>query len=172
MKELSADLLQLAKHIPKTGRLKFKLMPPEVKEEIIAFLEMVLEKNADCGREFKKYVYAAVELSKYYSDKPETHTKAGKTAYDDMMKRLENVVLKEIKKMNRQERGKGQVEKQEAYQRERMESLIIEIFGILSRAASAGNIQVHHARLKGELSKQAKKELALKLENSSDYGWE
>jgi hypothetical protein len=170
MRELAADLLRLAELVPKTGRLNFKLMPPEVKDEIRAFLEKVLEKNTDCDREFKKYIQAAVELSKYYSDKPEVHDKAGNAAYDDMMTRLGNAVSRAIKKLDRQARGKAWEENRETYKRQVTESLITELYGILSRAArSEGNKLAYRA---GELSKQAKKELAMQLENSGGYDWE
>ena len=173
MKELAADLLRLVEHIPKTGRLSFKLMSPEVKDEIITFLEKVLNKNADCDREFKKYVYAATELSRFYTDKPETHTKAGKTAYDDMMKRLGNVVLREVKKMMKQAKdAEWSTERNTGRYRESIESLITELFGVLARAANAENKKVHHMWRASELSKQAKKELAMKKENSSGYEWE
>ena len=171
-RELAADLLRLCDIVPKTGRLNFKLMPPEIKEEIRAFLEKVLGKNADCDREFKKYVQAAVGLCKYYTDKPEAHDKAGKNAYDDMMARLGNAVLRTVKKINRQARGKAWEEKHEAYRRQMAESLITELFGILARAARAEENKLAHAYRTGELSKQAKKELAMKLENSSGYDWE
>jgi len=173
MKELAADLLRIAEHVPKTGRLMFKLMPDGIKDEITAFVEKVLDKNADCDREFKRYVAAAVELSKYYSDNPETHAKAGKNAYDDMMKRLGNVVLQTIKKINEHDRDiTTEADQKDAYKREVTENMIVSLFGILSRAANANNRKVYHARLSAELSKQAKKELALKKENSSGYEWE
>jgi hypothetical protein len=170
MRELAADLLRLAELVPKTGRLNFKLMPPEVKDEIRAFLEKVLEKNTDCNREFKKYIQAAVELSKYYSDKPEVHNKAGNAAYDDMMTRLGNAVLRAIKKLNQQARGKAWEENRETYKRQVTESLITELYGILSRAAHSEENKLAYRA--GELSKQAKKELAMKLENSGGYDWE
>jgi hypothetical protein len=170
MRELAADLLHLAELVPKTGRLNFKLMPPEVKDEIRAFLEKVLEKNTDCDREFKKYIQAAVELSKYYSDKPEVHDKAGKTAYDDMLTRLGNAVLRAIKKLNQQARGKAWEENRETYKRQMTEGLVTELYGILSRAAHSEESKLAYRA--GELSKQAKKELAMKLENSSGYDWE
>jgi len=172
MRELAADLLGLAEHIPKSGRLNFKLMPPEIKDEIRAFLEKVLDKNADCDREFKKYVQAAIQLSTYYTDRPETHKKAGESAYDDMMTRLGNTVLRAIKKMNQQARGKDWEARHEAYRRQMIESIVIEIFGILARAARAMRNQVNYAYRTGELSKQAKKELAIRLENTSGYDWE
>ncbi len=171
MKELATDLFDLAEQIPKTGRLNFKLMPPEVKDGIIAFLEKLLEKNADCDREFKMFVQAAIKLSTYYSDDPESHNRAGKAAYDDMMTRLGNAVLRSLKKLNGQVRSKEWEAKREIYRRQMLESLITEIFGILSRAASAEENHLNHAYRTGELSKQAKKELAMKMENSSGYDW-
>jgi hypothetical protein len=172
MRELAADLLKLAERVPKTGRLNFKLMPPEVKDEIRAFLEKVMKNNADCDREFKKFVHAAVELSKYYTDKPETHEKAGKAAYDDMMNRLGNAVLRAVKKINQQARNRDREAKHKEYKRQMIESLITELFGILSRAARAEDNSLAYAYRAGELSKQAKKELALRLENSGNYDWE
>jgi hypothetical protein len=172
MRELAADLLRLADNVPKTGRLGYKLMPPAVKDEIRAFLEKVLASNADCDREFKKYVRAAMKLSAYYTDKPETHDRAGKTAYDDMTARLGNVVLKAIKKLNRQARSKDWEVKRETFQRQMIESMVVEIFGMLARAACAEERKLNAAYRAGELSKQAKKELAMRLENSSGYDWD
>ena len=173
MKELAETLSRLMEHIPKSGRLYYKLMPREVKDEITAFIEKVLEKNADCDREFKKYVQAAVELSEYYSDSPGTHAKAGKSAYDEMMKRVGNIVLREIKRMNQVEKDTTQsTERNTAYKRQFMEGLIQLMFNLLARSADAENRKVSHFQRTGELSKQAKKELALRKENSNGYEWE
>jgi len=172
MRELAGDLLRLAGRVPKTGRLNYKLMPPEVKDEIREFLENVLEKNSDCDREFKKYVNAAMMLSTYYTDKIEIHDKAAKTAYEDMMTRLGNVVLRAVKKINQQQRSKDWELNKEIYHREIIESLITRIFGMLARAARAEENKYAYTCWKGELSKQAKKELAMRLENSSGYDWE
>ena len=173
MKELAAGLTQLAEHVPKSGRLYFKLMPQEVKDEIIAFIEKVLDKNVDCDREFKKYVYAAIELSKYYSDNPDTHANAGKSAYDEMMKRLGNVVLRVVKQLNQFENDAIQVaERKSTYKREFTENLINLMFDLLARSADSENRKVTYAYRTGELSKQAKKELAIRKENSSGYEWE
>jgi hypothetical protein len=169
-RELAARLLRLCALVPRTGRLSFKLMPPEVKDGIRAFIEKVLEKNNDCDREFKKYVQAASDLCKYYTDKPESHEMAAKAAYDDMTARLAGAVLRAVKKINGQARDKTGEEKREIYRRQMIEGLITELFGILSRAARAEeNKLAYHT---GELSKQARKELVLKLENSGNYDWE
>ena len=173
MKELAAGLTQLAEHVPKSGRLYFKLMPQEVKDEIIAFIEKVMDKNAECDREFKKYVYAAIELSKYYSDNPDTHANAGKSAYDEMMKRLGNVVLRVVKQLNQFENDAVHAaERKSTYKREFTENLICLMFDLLARSADSENRKVTYAYHTGELSKQAKKELAIRKENSSGYEWE
>jgi len=89
-----------------------------------------------------------------------------------MMTRLGNVVLRAVKQLNQRARGKDWEVKKGAYQREMIESLVTELFGILSRAASAEENKLAHAYRAGELSKQAQKELAMKLENSGGYDWE
>ena len=50
--------------------------------------------------------------------------------------------------------------------------IVIEIFGILARVAHAMRNQVNYAYRTEELPKQAKKELAIQLENSSGYDWD
>jgi len=171
IRELAALFLNIAGHVPRTGRLNYKFMPPEIKSEIETFILKILEKNADCDREFKKYVSSAIELSKFYSDDPETHKKAGKAAYDDMISRLGNSVLRHIKKLDKPDRNAENLPEKEIHQRAAVESLIFELFSLLSRFANAENNKTTHAKLSGELSKQAKKEIALKLENSSGYDW-
>jgi len=173
MKEIAADLMRLAGHVPGTGRLYYKFMPQEVKDEIDALILKILDKNADCDREFKKYVYAARELSKYYSDNPETHAKAGKSAYDEMMKRLGNVVLRIVKDIKTLEKdNETEAERKTTYRRDLAESLINLMFDLLVRSANAENRKVSYFVRTGELSKQAKKELAIRKENSSGYEWE
>jgi hypothetical protein len=85
-----------------------------------------------------------------------------------MISRLGNTVLRSIKKVKQTQREHGR----EAWRREMIESMITEFFGILARAANAENNKLTHAIRSGELSRQAKKELAIKLENASGYDWE
>ena len=172
MRELAADLLKLCGKVPRTGRLDMKFMPPDTKADIHDFVRKILAKNTDCNREFLKYLNATEELSKYYSAKPELHGKARQKAEDDIMNRLGNAVLRTVKKINQIEREKGYELNHQAYRREMIESLVTEIFGILSRSCEAEENKLSYARRTGELSKQAKKELALELENSSGYDWE
>jgi hypothetical protein len=172
MKSLCADLLRLCECVPSTGRLYLKLMPPDVKDKVLAFVEKLLNTNVDCEREFRRYISAAVELCKHYTDNPETHDKAGQAAYDEMLNRLGNAVLRGIKRLNQQKRGMEWDAKRESYRREVTESLITELFGMLSRFADAEENKLAYAYRTGELSKQARKELAIRLENTSGYDWE
>jgi len=173
IKEIAADLMRLSEHVPSSGRLYYKLMPQEVKDEIDALIQKILDKNADCDREFKKYVYAAQELSKYYTDNPDTHAKAGKAAYDEMMKRLGNIVLRIVKDIKTFEKDNAmEADRKTVYCRGIAETLISVMFNLLARSANAEDRKVSYFVRTGELSKQAKKELALRKENSSGYEWE
>ena len=172
MRGFVADLLKLCEKVPRTGRLDMKFMPPDIKTDIHDFVRKILAKNAECNREFLKYLNAAEELSKYYSMKPELQGKARQNAEDDIMNRLSNAVLRAVKKINQIEREKGYELNHQAYQREMIETLVMEIFGILSRSSEAEENKLSYARRTGELSKQARKELAISLENSSGYDWE
>ena len=172
MRGFAADLLKLCEKVPRTGRLDMEFMPPDVKTDIHDFVRKILAKNTACNREFLKYLNAAEELSKYYSMKPELHNKARQNAEDDILNRLSNAVLRAVKKINQIEREKGYDLNHQAYQREMIETLVMEIFGILSRSSEAEENKLSYARRAGELSKQARKELAIALENSSGYDWE
>jgi hypothetical protein len=172
MRGFAAELLKLCEKVPRTGRLDMKFMPLDTKTEIHDFVRQILAANADCNREFLKCLNAAEELSKYYSMKSELHGKARQNAENDMMNRLGNAVLRAVKKINQIEHEKGYELNHQAYQREMIESLVTEIFGILSRSSEAEDNKLSYARRTGELSKQAQKERALALENSSGYDWE
>ena len=173
MNELAVGLARLQSIVPKSGRLQMKLMPPEVKDEIRSFINELFKRNVDYDREFKKYINSAVELAKYYSDNPDAHAAAGEKAYNEMLGRLSNVVLRAIKKLNEQERDFSFSMKSENYRRQAAESLVTEIFFILSRSANAENNKVLNAsRRFGDLSKQGKIELAKKFESDTGYDWE
>ncbi len=169
---LATELLKIREHIPKTGRLQMKFMPPEVKKEIHDFLLKLMERNVDCDREFKLYVSSAKQLATYYTNNPDIIAKAETDAYEDMLNRLSNVVLKKIKEINKMEREVNKETRGETFRRQMFESLVKEIFGVLTRSSNAENNKVQHAHRYGELSKQAKKELALKYESDTGYDWE
>ena len=170
MRELAQDFLKIRDAIPPTGRLNYQFMPPATKSEIDGFIRKILSKNEDCGREFDRYVNSAEELCEFYTSDPKKHADARKNAEDEMMKRLGNAVLKTVKDFNGLERNKDFEAKQDMYRRQCVERLITEIFSILSQEIDAQNYSYHHAH--SELSKQAKKELAIEMEDSSGFDWE
>lgn len=169
---LAAELLRLRDRLPKTGRLAMKFMKPEQKAGIRAFVWELINKDDGCRHEYDKYINAAVELSKFYSDKPEAHDDAKDAAHDEIMTRMGNAVLNVIKKLNQADYQFRAEIKREAFRREMIESLITEIFGILARAANAEDNKIQYTRRYGELSKQARKELAIKYEDDTGYDWE
>jgi hypothetical protein len=57
-------------------------------------------------------------------------------------------------------------------QRAAAENLVREIFAILSALSYGEHERLSHATRTGDLSKQAKIDLAIELENSSGYDWE
>jgi len=185
MNVLASELFKLCDAMPKKGRLQYKLMPPEVKKDIHTFVKMLLDTNADCAREYARFIEANVALSKYYTDNPETHSRAGAEANKDITARLANTVLKAVKQLNNLERDYIRKAQQEAWaarqsewaaqrdimRREIIESLVIELFGDLARSSRAAEQRCAHSVRSGELSKQARKELALKLEDSSRMEW-
>jgi hypothetical protein len=172
IRDIAADLLKICDSVSKRGRLNYKFTPSETKSEIDSFIRKILSQNEDCRREFNAYLNTAEELAKFYSDNPDSHAKARQNAEDDMMSRIGNVVLRAVKKLNSEEREKDFELKSQAYRRQAVEHLITEIFRVLSQFSEAEDEKLFHTTRMGELSKQAKKELALELENSNGYDWE
>ena len=186
MNALAADVFRLCDSVPKTGRLTYKLMPPDVKAEIAAIMDKLLSVNADCKREYDRFIEANTALAKYYSDNPDAHDHATQTARDDITVRLGNVILQSVKDIRKLERNLDRADRaaarrasqaewaahREAMRREMMESLVISLFSTLAQAARAAEQRHTQTARTGELSKQARKELAIKLANSSGVDWE
>ena len=172
IREIAADLLNICDKIPKKGRLDMKFMPPDVKTDVENLVEKILEKNIHCKSEFEKYLNAAEELAKFYTNDPDKHAKAREKAKKEAFSRLSNAVLKAAKKINQIERTNEFETQRKLHQRAAAENLVKEIFSILSGLSSREQSRLSYAAKTGELSKQAKKELAIEQENSSDYDWE
>ncbi len=115
--ELAKALFELKAELPKSGRVNMKLMPPEIKEKIKAFAEKLLALNVDCKREFGKYIATATEIASYYN--ADDYLKYAKdNAENDLMKRLCNKILSEIKVISKMEYLAKSHLRQEEYQKQ------------------------------------------------------
>jgi hypothetical protein len=165
LRRLAVAFSALSGRVPPSGRRSFKFMPAGVKQEIRDFIRLLLDVNADCRREFSRYGSAAASLASFYSDDPLSHEKARHKAEADLEARLGNSLLKMVK----QAKG-GQAERE--VKNQDMAEALTQIFFMLSRSTQAAENRLSYARRRGEVSKQAKKELARKKEASTNMDWD
>lgn len=170
IKDFSKDIFEFNEKLPKKGRLDYKFLDPALKVELTAIVKKLIAENQDFKREFEKYVECAIALTEPYAEKPEKLEQAKKNAEDEIIKRLSNSLLKELKALKKSEfQANG---KQYAKNSKRTQSIKIlnSLFSFLTKISESNEHKTNGK--KAELSKQAKKELAIKMETSSGMDWE
>lgn len=96
LSEVSALLFNLHPLLPKTGRLNYKFLPPEVKKEVDSVIEHILSYPAFESK-YCEYVEACKKISASYSvvGKKAEHNLF--SAEKDLRTRLANIILKKVK---------------------------------------------------------------------------
>jgi len=180
---LALRIFQFKDKLPKSGRITYKTLNPELKDELSGIVKDIISSNSDFKRELDIYIDTNMELATYYSSEEDLEAeqeKTAKSAEEYIIKRLSNQLLKEIKEMNNQlyenqkeEYRNNQLERQSEQMRYHTFMLIKNLFSFFSRfSESEQRRTASYDRSKVELSKQAKKELAIKLEHKSGIDWE
>ncbi len=173
LQNIAQIILSIKDIVPKKGALKYEYMPKDIKEQIDKASMNIIESNAACKSNYHSYLKAAEEVRKIYADTPESLEDAREYAKAVILKSIGNRILNAVKQLSNLERNIDKqewTEKHEVYKREIAEDLILSIVFMLSRGLSSNRAKI--GRLKNsELSKQAKIELARKLEiKSLDWG--
>jgi len=171
------SIFEFKSKIPKSGRVTYKTLTPDLKEELKNIIKELIATNEDFSREFDIFIDTNVELTAFYASDEnleEAQEKAAQSAEEDILKRLSNQLLKEIKNIDTQQRQQENQEKQQAFMRYQAFMVMKSLFSYFSRFSESENNRRDIAidRRKGELSKQARKELAIKLEHASGIDWE
>lgn len=157
IQNIVVDILKLKEIIPKEGRLNYKFMPLEVKEEIGKISYKILDISKECKNSFHQYVDTKVEIQKYYTKNEAELTKAKELAKQEILNKMGNLILKMTKEL--------ELEK-EARNINVTRVLIEDVFSILTR-----DTEHIKARLQDELSKEAKKEKVLEITDTSIFKW-
>lgn len=167
LSELGSRLLQLRLIMPEKGRLSYKLLPPEVKEEVDKFTDSLLKEIPQLAEEVERYVNAKREMACLYSSDESYINGLEKSYAEEIHIIASNRVMAGIRMLIRLEK---EMKKEEYFIRRRdyfayricME--ILESFMELTNQKEAMNTMIF-----GDLSKDAKKELYLK---NKDKGYE
>lgn len=91
--ELSLRIQKLSQMLPGKGRAMLKFMPQDVKDEVRAIADYILEKP-DFAASLEKNLKAVEELTKLYTGKEEAIQKARDKAYNDIRDRVSQLILR------------------------------------------------------------------------------
>jgi len=91
--ELLGRLKELSKIMPSHGRIAFAYMPEKVKEKTKEIADWLL-KQPGFFQSVEKYKELSKELTSCYISNPEALEKAAEKAYEDIQKRVAQIVLK------------------------------------------------------------------------------
>jgi len=91
--ELLKHLKELSSIMPKKGRIALEYMPSEVKEKAREISDWIL-KQPGFFKSIERYKDLSKELTSYHTSNPEALEKAAEKAYEDIQKRMSQIVLK------------------------------------------------------------------------------
>lgn len=93
------ELMNLIPLIPQKGRLNYKFMPPEVKDQINKIVDSILE-NKSVNEEYEKFLNSVDKISLTYSPSEikQKHAVWRDNAITDIRKDLSNIILTHAKK--------------------------------------------------------------------------
>lgn len=165
--EIALEILELRDKLPKTGRLTYQFLEPELKEEIEVIVKRLINTNEDFRREFDKYVDASGSITSLYTTDEKRIKQSKEKAEDEIIKRLSNRLLSRIKEVNVE---KWKADKHKQVMRENTISIILDLSQFLSRLTEANENKAYTEHR--ELSKQAKIEYAKSQEHASSIDWD
>ena len=150
--------------IPK-GRIVYKLLDPQVKEEVDKLVSYVLENNAAIKTLADNYIKSKLDIASLYSDKNlnEQEEKYRK----EIEKIIVNKILGIVKSINRLETEFKKEETIKTKQKELIKQMIFDLISLFY--VKEERERRNYNTIKGELSKEARKELYLK---NRDKGYE
>ncbi len=147
-------------NMPKEGRITYSFMPENVKRDIDKFMQLFIENNVDFRNEYEKYIETAGKIGKMYGEKSEKYYIS--KAEQELKRTLGNQLLKAIKSIKSDENLKKTL----------IKNCMQELFRTLSRLTESNQAKIDLKLFKGELSKQAKIDYAIKKSNASSIDWE
>ena len=95
-KELIKMLDDLRKTLPEKGRINYKLMPLELKKKVDSIVNLILEQT-EFSSNMAKTKRIVEDMNHLYTDDKDVIEASLKKHYDDIHKRIANIILKSVK---------------------------------------------------------------------------
>lgn len=174
--KLEKQMCELLAILPKQGSLKQQYMSPDVKEKLRAITKDLIANNLQCQSAMDTYLSANEDISCMYSSQSERLNNAREKAKEYAYKEIDNKILDLLRPVLKecQTEKKNQKEQWTDSKESSEQDLSYALHqGALTRmnyiCASA---ERDRKLLKTEISKQAKREYALKHQSTSGIDWE
>ncbi|QUL53373.1 hypothetical protein KDC22_23650 [Paenibacillus tritici] len=164
VKKLAEQLFQLRQQMPKSGRLAYKLLPPESKTPLDKFVQNLLQENRYLAQMVEDYVEAKMNLAMLYDSNPD-HLNRQRAKYQaEAEKRIANRILSTVRTIIQLEKDASFNIKQANWQYAMTEQLVLELLNLMEGLAMNAQMDYDDKSklMGGDLSKQAKKEWLLR----------
>lgn len=161
---LASRLMALRNYMPKTGRLAYKLLPPDAKKQVDDLVQDLLEADPYLSQMTQDYVQAKLELAKLYTSDPEQLDKQRNRYQTEAEKRIANRILFTIRTIIKLEKDINFNLHQAQRQTTMAEQLLLELLHMMESLAMTIQLDVDEKMkvIGGDLSKQAKKDWLLR----------
>lgn len=156
---LAEELLALKDILPTKGRLHYGLMPLDTKHAVDQFTLRTLMTSKDLASAFESYIHSNVELTKFYTSYESGLATIREKAKKEALKMLGNQILKMLKQFDNADFEM----RSKTHQNSTVQDLLDSLFALLNTETNRNNTKLSNT---GELSKQARKELAKELESN------
>ena len=95
LKKIAQETSRLIDMLPKSGRLTYKFLPPEAKEQLTKLSGLIISRT-DMQREISSYLNTIKEMHGYYGETKTEIKNAPLQGKADIEKRIKNALLREI----------------------------------------------------------------------------
>lgn len=156
--------------LPPKGRIAYQLLPPEIKKQVDELVQYILQSNPAIKKTLDDYVESKMQMALLYGSSNEYVLKMNGKFTAEAEKIIANRILGMVKTLNRLDNEIKSADYLQSRRSYYSEQMLCEILDMLSQLTDQNNSQFDKwEKSHGDLSKEAKKELYLKLQ---DKGYE
>lgn len=164
VEQLATRLFELRQEMPRSGRLAYKLLTPEAKSLVDAFVQDLLQHNPYLTQMVEAYVTAKLEVASLYTSDPDTLAKQRSKYQAEAEKRIANRMLATVRTIIKLEKAAEIGIRQAERYRIWTEQLVLELLTMMEHLAMQAQLDYDDKAkivFGSEWSKQAKKDWLL-----------
>lgn len=167
LKELIIDFSMIKQeHL---SSFKYQYLKPEEKEQINKIIKEILKTSPQCKKSYDNYIEAHIKSKALLSSNEDYIKKEKEKVEKEIEGIIGNQVLKFIKEIKKEEFEEYEDNKKKYI----VGSFVNEINMMLNQLSESQDLKAKRnmSKINRELSKQSKKELAIRLQDKSNFDW-